>query len=414
MQRNYNKVINIFDGNSIRVDFTAGSDELAVFSFSGFKSFQEINPRYGEKFLNSLGASVVYFIAKQDHWWQSREMEEAILRANEITNHINNRVAYGQSMGGFGAVIFSKRLKARYFATAPQLTVNHNRAPLHRVWKSCIDKQCIYYDDIEESVKNGEGVLIFDPLDFIDSSHAKLIKDSPGKHLRLLFPFSTHYVPRALSDQGLLRNISTEFLLHGGNEERILYLRRSIRSNRLMSKTYLDGILNSLKLSGRRNYLNLIKNYIIKNIYNNYGDCKYKELLKILFSFDDANKFAITKHCKNINYCRAVNDILSDMEFGFSFESTGNDPQFIVGISRDINDVRKLEITMNSSVDGRAVIYWPDIGNQYSRDRSKIQLVKKGSNKLIFDLSGKKIGRTIRFDPLECAAKFELLKIVAS
>lgn len=49
MERNYNKVMNIFDGNSIRVDFNAGSDDLVVFSFSGFKSFKEVNPRYGEK-----------------------------------------------------------------------------------------------------------------------------------------------------------------------------------------------------------------------------------------------------------------------------------------------------------------------------------------------------------------------------
>lgn len=340
-------------------------------------------------------------------------MEEAILRANEITNHIKNRVTYGQSMGGFGAVIFSKRLKARYFATAPQLTVDQNRAPLHSVWKSFIDKQCIYYDDIEESVRDGEGVLIFDPLDFIDSAHANLIKNSPGKHLRLLFPFSTHYVPRALSDQGLLRNISTEFLLYGGNEERILSLRRSVRSNRLMSNTYLDRISSFLKMSGRKNLLNLLRNYIIKNIYINYGDDRYKELLKILSEFDVSNNFAIIAGCNNINYCRAANEISAEMEFGFAFESTGDDPQFIVGISRNITYVNIVEITMNSSVDSRAIIYWPDINNQYFRERSKIQLVKKGYNKLIFDLSGKTIGRTIRFDPLECAAKFELLEIIA-
>lgn len=110
---------------------------------------------------------------------------------------------------------------------------------------------------------------------------------------------------------------------------------------------------------------------------------------------------------------QAANEISAEMEFGFAFESTGDDPQFIVGISRNITYVNIVEITMNSSVDSRAIIYWPDINNQYSRERSKIQLVKKGYNKLIFDLSGKTIGRTIRFDPLECAAKFELLEIIA-
>ena len=87
------------------------------------KDFQD--PTSSSFFSEQLNVDTLYFEARQNDWYQSAGIEEAL----EFTEtYLENRrvVTFGGSMAGYAAIAFSGKLNAQCFiAAAPQFSLHH-------------------------------------------------------------------------------------------------------------------------------------------------------------------------------------------------------------------------------------------------------------------------------------------------
>lgn len=237
----------LFDGDDVTVTYDAASaaKDIVVFSFSGHGMHKLPNPRYGDGFLQKIGVHAVFFTAKDDHWWQSVEMGPSIAAANEATKGVHRRIAYGQSMGGFGAAAFAVSLDAEYLITAPQLSVLPARAKMHKVWLDGFSDRPLIYPDAAIRMSEAKGKIIYDTLHPIDTTHANLLKGLPGDHKRLVVPMASHFVPRTLTEAGVFSSLISDLIL--SPEADLAHHRRGIRENRLKSGRYVEMLIERLR-----------------------------------------------------------------------------------------------------------------------------------------------------------------------
>ncbi|RWR08536.1 hypothetical protein [Paenirhodobacter populi] len=231
----------IFDGDDVVVFIDRSghkASEIVVFSFSGHGMHKHENPRYGDGFLQKVGATGVFFTTKGDHWWQTREMPGAIEAANRATLGIRRRVTYGQSMGGFGAACFAQDLGAEYLVTAPQLSIRTSEAKLHQVWMDGFASRERVYPNAARRMSGATGSIIYDSIHPMDTTHANLLKGLPGKHRRLIVPLASHFVPRTLTEMGVLSSIISDLIVTPNAD--LAQHRREIRCRRLRSSRYVE------------------------------------------------------------------------------------------------------------------------------------------------------------------------------
>ena len=121
----------------------------------------------GQAFLQKCGLPAVMFCARWNHWWQTSEMDAAISILDEqgILDRYRDIVTYGMSMGGYGALMFSKKLRATSIvAIAPQYTADPHKFPAETRWAGDRRNLTFIYDDMEEGlVKNGDVAIFYDP-----------------------------------------------------------------------------------------------------------------------------------------------------------------------------------------------------------------------------------------------------------
>jgi hypothetical protein len=61
-------------------------------------------PGFGEVFFDANGIDTIHVIPRNNDWYQYPEAEEACRRVRELTASYPHVVAYGQSMGSYGAI----------------------------------------------------------------------------------------------------------------------------------------------------------------------------------------------------------------------------------------------------------------------------------------------------------------------
>ncbi len=403
----------IFDGDDISASFIDRGSDTVVFSFSGYKAHEQKDARYGYSALEKYGISAVFFVAKKDHWWQTPEMEPAIAAAIDATRGFTKRFTFGQSMGGFGAVMFAKRLGSSYFATAPQLTVSENTAPLHPVWADCIARQDIVYDDIKGEASASSGLIIFDPRDRRDACHAALLDDVNGTHNTLACPFSSHYIPKSLLEMGLLSDITEKIFR---DEITVTKARKAIRDNRLRSETYFYNILQNIEKRRTRGALNAFYRYVFhKSLHVDTSLLQKSHIRSFIYSKAASSIWPLgAQETPGIVSFIPHHDILHMPGRTSGYISIGSDPQFMVRTK----DRGRLVINWLSSESGIAQIFWTQAAlgvERFQQSHVTSFKVKPGINSIEFNMINHKADCLLRFDPLnrEAIIEIESLAVLA-
>ena len=402
----------IYNGSDITVLFDYVSNNGVVFSFSGFGAYKTEKHAYADGFIQKLGLSAVFFLAKHDHWWQSSELDEAIDIVNTYTALINKRISYGQSMGGYGALLASKKLKCFALVTAPQTCISNPLIPLHPVWKENISRFPLIRDDISECVEQNLGtIVLYDNLCNLDKKHFDYIANKKGV-IGIRVSFGTHYIPKVLNEMRIFSQIIS--LLMFDHEYSPQKIRRSIRENRILSRTYLDSILITLK---RRNHPRL-QSMLMEKYQRVLLNGNEKQNLSHIFEYiiDDVNK---NKVCYSFYCCNTLMQSTNNQTLYFDkasgiLESIGNDPGFCFSLyHKDGKKIKVISILLYCTVDCYAALYFTEreTNQSFSEVRSLKKEVKKGYNYLTFDVSKYNIENTLRFDPIRQPGLFQIQRI---
>ncbi|HBH9214098.1 TPA: hypothetical protein KYC37_005265, partial [Escherichia coli] len=196
----------IYKGQHIALYIDDVSTSNVIFTFSGHGA----NPKdlYGDGFIQSLGFSGVFFVALANHWWQTRELDEAINIANANTENHTNRIVYGQSMGGYGALLCAAKLKSRAVVTAPQTTLNAKNAKIPQSWMKDINQYPVIRDNLASELISVESIkIIYDVKDRWDVSHVNYLKSHIKWIDEYTIPYATHNLPRTLREMGIISSV---------------------------------------------------------------------------------------------------------------------------------------------------------------------------------------------------------------
>lgn len=241
----------LIDGAHLQaVRLEADRKDVLVVTFSGREPSPPARAGAAQEFFRKNGVACVHLIAKQNHWWQTPELEPAL----EIVRHVARRegygeiVTYGSSMGGYGALIGSGVLNAaRSVVYTPQFSVDPAKAPWDDRWAK--DARALDFSDdrFEARVGPGEIFVFSDPRFALDERHVALIAERrPVRRMRA--PFAEHAVSRVLLEAGVLQTATLEALTGALTEGRFKAL---LKAGRSRSPLAFAGAARALERSGK-------------------------------------------------------------------------------------------------------------------------------------------------------------------
>lgn len=205
----------------------------------------------GESFFAKRGIPAVYFLARRNDWYQSKEVWEAIKTLEQfgLWDKYQHITTYGLSMGAYGALLFSKAVRAnRVIAIAPQYSIDSRVVAFETRWLEDRERINFQYDDMADGlIQDGEVVVFYDRFFDFDKRHVDMIAAVRPVE-KFLVNFSTHTVARALNDMGIFSQIMERLFNRQLNKKEFSDW---IRSARHHSPLLLHNMARTVQQKGR-------------------------------------------------------------------------------------------------------------------------------------------------------------------
>ncbi len=215
--------------NTLMVSFTSRIENKA----SGHRK-----EGFGERFLDASGLAYLCFINRRNHWWQTPEVENAYRAIDEKYDlkRYSRVITYGSSMGAYGALIFSKLVRANLvLAFSPQASIAGTELPIQRQWQIDMADTPIILEPISRGLSTTAQILIpFDSLNKLDLAHVRAL-EALRPCERLVVPMSGHKTSLFLHECGMLKPIVLDGIDAPVN---VAKLRQSLRGTRRSSPRY--------------------------------------------------------------------------------------------------------------------------------------------------------------------------------
>lgn len=207
----------LIEGVDVRVVLAPqASKKLLVVTFTGRDHAPPAALGAGQEFFEKHELAAVHIISKANHWWLTKEFAPTmdLVRSYADREGYKELVTYGSSMGGYGALVASKRLRAkRMVVSVPQYSIDPVKAPWEDRWVKDAAKLNFALENFEAQVGTGDIYLFSDPLYEPDQKHVERIREHrPVNHLKV--SFAEHDVSRVLVELGIISQV-TLAAVHG-------------------------------------------------------------------------------------------------------------------------------------------------------------------------------------------------------
>jgi tetratricopeptide (TPR) repeat protein len=233
----------IYEAENDYIDFHPnpnGSTKKLAFTFSSLHSLYQVREKlgFGIDFLHRNGFDVVAFKSSSASWFQDYPTQTAALIEAFLASRGNTytlRVGYGTSMGGSGAIMFSRELQLnRVLAISPQITAT---APWERRWTEFLPPGFEFSLDPSRVSESTDFYFVLDQFDRTDARHIRGLRDiiAPERTNILSINHTGHmtsfclqqvreFAPLVLSvlNTGVFPNTAAAF--HGKRQQSPLYL----------------------------------------------------------------------------------------------------------------------------------------------------------------------------------------------
>lgn len=207
----------LFSGKDVRVrrGGAVGGNSICVTFCSWQREPSYDNKGWGETFFERENIPAIYYLASRNHWWQTLEMLDALNATLPILQNYKRIIAYGSSMGGYGACLFSDALAANeVVALSPQYSIWPDKLPAEQRWASTAREVPPIFDNMPERISRTARISIFyDPEQAtasLDYLHARAFAHL-GAYLHAL-PKGGHSVAGLLHKYHLLAKLQLEMI----------------------------------------------------------------------------------------------------------------------------------------------------------------------------------------------------------
>ena len=202
----------IHSDDEIEVHFHKGTSDWLLITFGSLNELADGTRYFGKALGEKVGFNVLGFVAKTPNWYPSASIMRAAEYLSPILNDYADRLTYGSSMGGYGAIKHSGLLGAStVVAMAPQWSIDPAQVGIfdRRYQKHFVPGKT--GTAIEASDISGNVFIFADPRYSPDMEHACRIARS------LMIPVHnvTHHVAGALAGT---QNIQEIFRLARAND----------------------------------------------------------------------------------------------------------------------------------------------------------------------------------------------------
>jgi hypothetical protein len=196
----------IFKNQELLVkDLRRHAGTCCVVTFDSYTDNRSLDrPGFGEAFFDTNGIDAIHIVPRNNDWYQYPEIDEACRRVRELTASYPHVVAYGQSMGGYGAIRLGGRVGAQVaLAISPQFSIDPAVAPFEPRWAG--DAARIDFQ-IERSAGHdfvAKAYVAYDPHD-LDARHVELYRPHT-EVVDLRLPNGGHPASGFMVDTGILQ-----------------------------------------------------------------------------------------------------------------------------------------------------------------------------------------------------------------
>jgi GT2 family glycosyltransferase len=205
----------IYENSACCVEFfydPSGINDRVAFVFSSGGNRELVGNNFGGNFLSKNGFDIVAFKVINDDWFQNipEFIFEEIERLISIRNY-RERVALGTSMGGYGALVFSKSLMVdKVLVYCPQYRIDQH---FDYRWQDCANKIVWRYRIDSESIRQECKYHFLYDSKSTDSLHFELIKNFiPSAKLGYTcIPYVGHEIVHYLHETNQLNQLALDF-----------------------------------------------------------------------------------------------------------------------------------------------------------------------------------------------------------
>jgi hypothetical protein len=235
----------IFENDELQVVWRQGLSDFLLITFGDL-----ITPAEGSNFFakgpaTAADLSAVGFVAKTPNWYRSDGMQAAIERVRPIGARFQSVVAYGGSMGGYGAIKYSRALQAsEVIAFCPQWSIDPEECEGQNPgWQDhlvpAMARMGIRADDVSGSV-----FVFSDMFDPLDRFHCQKIQQARPETVIINVPRVGHHITGTFAGtQTLLA------LIEASRAHNIPALRHLSRMRRAESSIRREAVLDRALIS---------------------------------------------------------------------------------------------------------------------------------------------------------------------
>ena len=208
----------LFDGREVRARFAPGAPgrDAVIVTFAARQAEQSLDRAgFAEPFLERASLPAIHITVAWNHWYTVPEMAPALAAVREAAAPFTRRVAYGPSMGGYGALLHSRAMGAtRVVAVSPRFSIDPAKVPFHRQHREEAARLDFGGDDMEGGLSADAMLILAGDTGHLDAGHLALIRAASGGRARLLpLPFAGHPAAPFLQETRLLRDTALALLL---------------------------------------------------------------------------------------------------------------------------------------------------------------------------------------------------------
>lgn len=183
----------IYASDDIEVKFLHQGGSRLLMTFAPLDYDETMDVFWGHRFVRKAGMSAIGFMAKKRSWYPEIHVRPAIEAIAPLLAEFGERIAYGSSMGGYGALKYSSALGATAtLAFGPQTSIN----PADGITQPGFTRHFVADLHSDMAVKaediGANGFIFYDPREHFDTANAAMIRQAaPSTHL-VRIPFAGH------------------------------------------------------------------------------------------------------------------------------------------------------------------------------------------------------------------------------
>jgi len=222
-----------------------------------FASYGHDNPPrpFGGSFFNRYRLAATLVVPHANDWYQSPGVAPALAVARTGLDDAR-LLAYGSSMGGFGALAWADAVGAqRVLALSPQFSIAPDEVGhFENRWRREARRIPEYRRaHVGAAALDGcETVIVYDPFHGLDRLHARLIRDlSPARVHLLPVTGAGHPVGWALAETGLLQPLVFALCSDRPVAEALRACRSAFRATPLRAELVVQAFRRYAKVRGR-------------------------------------------------------------------------------------------------------------------------------------------------------------------